>query len=168
MVYSSVLVLNQNYEPLNVCTARRAIGLVLRGRAEVIEIGKGALRSATRHFPLPSVIRLVNYIKRPSPRVRLSRKEIFARDGWTCMYCGRKTSELTVDHVIPRHKGGEHTWQNLVAACRGCNHRKAGQTPAEAKFELLKKPKEPRVSYYYLFRSYLDANDGWRKFVPGA
>ncbi len=165
---SAVLVLNQNYEPLNVCSVRRAVVLVLRGRAEVIEIGRGVIRSARRHIQLPSVIRLVNYIRRPRPRVRLSRREVFARDGFACMYCGKSTVDLTLDHVIPRHRGGEHTWANLVAACKKCNHKKAGRTPDEARMKLLQPPFEPKVSPFHLFRSYLDTNDGWRKFVPGA
>lgn len=165
---SSVLVLNQDYEPLNVCSVRRALVLVLRGRAEVIEIGKGVLRTASRLVQLPSVIRLVHYIRRPRPKVRLSRREVFARDGWTCMYCGRVGVDLTLDHVVPRHRGGGHTWDNLVAACKACNHRKAGRTPEEAKMRLFQAPFEPRVSPYHLFRAYLEANDGWRKFVPGA
>lgn len=165
---SSVLVLNQDYEPLNVCSARRALVLVLRGRAEVIEIGRGVFRTASRLVQLPSVIRLVHYIRRPRPRVRLSRREVFARDGWACMYCGRAAADLTLDHVVPRHRGGRHAWDNLVAACKGCNHRKAGRTPDEAKMRLLQEPFEPRVSPYYLFRAHLEANEGWRKFVPGS
>ena len=165
---SSVLVLNQDYEPLNVCSVRRALVLVLRGRAEVIEIGRGVLRTASRLVQLPSVIRLVHYIRRPRPKVRLSRREVFARDGWTCMYCGRLGLDLTLDHVVPRHRGGGHSWDNLVAACKACNHRKAGRTPEEAKMRLLQAPFEPRVSPYHLFRAYLEANDGWRKFLPGA
>ena len=165
---TAVLVLNQNYEPLNVCTARRALVLVLRGRAEVVEIGRGVIRSAKLRIQLPSVIRLVQYIRRPRTRVRLSRREVFARDGFMCMYCGKEAPELTLDHVVPRHRGGRHSWTNLAAACKKCNHRKAGRTPAEARMRLIRRPFEPKVSPYYLFRSYLEANDGWRKFVPGA
>ncbi|MCC7088551.1 MAG: HNH endonuclease, partial [Dehalococcoidia bacterium] len=115
---SSVLVLNQNYEPLNVCNVRRALILVLRGKAEIIESARSVFHTARATFVLPSVIRLVHMIKRPRPKVRLTRKEIFARDGWQCVYCGRATRDLTLDHVVPRHRGGPHTWDNLVAACR--------------------------------------------------
>ena len=111
---SSVLVLNQNYEPLNVCNARRALVLVDGGKAEVLEHAFGDIRTPSRAIPRPSVIRLVYMIKRPRPRVRLTRREIFMRDGYTCQYCGLKSRDLTLDHVIPRHRGGPHSWENLV------------------------------------------------------
>ncbi|MGE5596029.1 MAG: HNH endonuclease [Hyphomicrobiales bacterium] len=164
---SSVLVLNQNYEPLNVCNVRRAMVLVLRGKAEIIETAREFIHTATSSFPLPSVIRLVHLIRRPRPRVRLTRKEIFARDGWACVYCGKQTKDLTLDHVLPRHRGGEHTWENLVSACKPCNHRKAGRTPAEAHMTMRHQPGQPRVSIYYAFFPYLGSQLEWRKFVPG-
>ena len=164
---ASVLVLNQNYEPLNVCNVRRALILVLRGKAEVIESARSAFHTARATFVLPSVIRLVHMIKRPRPKVRLSRKEIFIRDGWRCVYCGRNTRDLTLDHVLPRHRGGPHTWENLVAACRACNHRKAGRTPQEARMAMLHEPAVPRVSIYHAVFQYLRSQEEWRKFVPG-
>lgn len=164
---SSVLVLNQNYEPLNVCNVRRALILVLRGKAEVIESARSVFHTARATFVLPSVIRLVHMIKRPRPKIRLTRKEIFARDGWQCVYCGRATRDLTLDHVVPRHRGGPHTWDNLVAACRACNHRKAGRTPQEARMAMTHEPGMPRVSIYHTFFPYLNAQEEWRKFVPG-
>jgi 5-methylcytosine-specific restriction endonuclease McrA len=167
MLDSTVLVLNQNYEPLNVCNVKRAMVLVLHGKAEVLETARGVIHSATKIFQLPSVIRLVYMIKRPRPRVRLSRKEIFARDGWACVYCGRQTRDLTLDHVIPRHRGGKHTWDNLVSACKPCNHRKAGRTPGEARMVLGREPAAPRVSIYHPFFPYLDSQEDWRKFIPG-
>jgi 5-methylcytosine-specific restriction endonuclease McrA len=167
MESSSVLVLNQNYEPLNVCNVRRAVVLVLRGKAEIIETARGALHTASIVFPLPSVIRLIHLIRRPRPKVRLTRKEIFVRDGWACAYCGRPTRDLTLDHVVPRHRGGAHTWENLVSACKPCNHRKAGRTPFEAHMDLKREPGAPRVSIYYTFFQYLGYQSEWRKFVPG-
>jgi len=164
---ASVLVLNQNYEPLNVCNVRRALVLVLRGKAEVIESARAAFHTASTSFVLPSVIRLVHMIRRPRPKVRLSRKEVFARDGWACVYCGKVTRELTLDHVMPRHRGGVHTWENLVSACKPCNHRKAGRTPAEAKMSMHHEPGAPRVSVYYPLFQYLGTQEEWRKFVPG-
>jgi 5-methylcytosine-specific restriction endonuclease McrA len=163
----SVLVLNQNYEPLNVCNVRRAVILVLRGKAEIIEPASRAIRSATMTHVLPSVIRLIQMVKRPRPRVRLTRKEVFARDGWACVYCGRATRELTLDHVLPRHRGGAHSWENLVSACKACNHRKAGRTPQEAHMMLPRDPAPPRVGMYYPFFQYLGTRETWRKFVPG-
>src|SRR5438105_4776772 len=151
---SAVLVLNQNYEPLNVCPARRAFVLVDRGKAEVLEHGDGALHSASSVFPLPSVIRLIYLIRRPRPQVRLTRREVFQRDRFTCQYCGVQGRDLTLDHVMPRHRGGKHTWENLVAACKTCNHRKAGRTPAEARMKPLHEPVRPRVSRFYTFYPY--------------
>ncbi len=167
MLSSTVLVLNQNYEPLNVCNVRRAVVLVLRGKAEVIETARGAIRSASAVFQMPSVIRLVALIKRPRPKVRLSRKEVFTRDGWRCAYCGKATRDLTLDHVVPRHRGGPHTWENLVSACKICNHRKAGRTPQEARMTLHREPAVPRVSIYHGFFQYLEDQVEWQKFVPG-
>ncbi len=165
---SSVLVLNQNYEPLNVCNARRALVLVEGGKAEVLEhaLNLAELRSPSRSFRRPSVIRLVYMIKRPRPRVRLTRREIFMRDHYTCQYCGLKTRDLTLDHVIPRHRGGKHTWENLVSACRACNHRKGGKAVEEARMALRRPPFEPKANSLYLFGQYLDENDGWQKFIP--
>jgi 5-methylcytosine-specific restriction endonuclease McrA len=167
MSNSAVLVLNQNYEPLNVCNARRAFVLVDRGKAEILEHSEGALRSALHSFPIPSVIRLIYMIKRPRPQMRLTRREIFVRDRYTCQYCGKQTRDLTIDHVMPRHRGGGHTWDNLVSACRSCNHRKAGFTPQEARMAMLSEPAKPPASSYYVFYHYLESQEDWRKFIPG-
>ncbi|MCH7837009.1 MAG: HNH endonuclease [Chloroflexi bacterium] len=167
MIDSAVLVLNQSYEPLNVCNARRAFVLVDRGKAEVLEHGEGGIRTARYVYQLPSVIRMVYLIKRPRPRMRLSRREVFNRDRSTCQYCGRQTKELTLDHVIPRHRGGRHEWANLVSACKKCNHRKAGHSPKEAHMRLLREPFAPKMSSYYVVYRYLDRQEGWRKFIPG-
>ena len=166
-IHSAVLVLNQNYEPLNVCNARRAFVLLGRGKAEVLEHGEGGIRTPSVIYPLPSVIRMVYMIKRPRPRMRLSRREIFNRDGHTCQYCGKQTRDLTVDHVIPRRRNGRHEWENLTSACKKCNHRKAGRTPKEARMRLLKQPFTPRVNSYYVVHRYLDGRENWRKFLPG-
>jgi 5-methylcytosine-specific restriction endonuclease McrA len=167
MVQTSVLVLNQNYEPINVCNVRRAFVLLDHGKAEVLEVGIGLLRTATVSFPRPSVIRLVYMVRRPRPQMRLTRREVFQRDQFTCMYCGERPHDLTIDHVIPRHRGGRHTWENLVSACKSCNHRKAGRTPQEARMHLLREPYHPRASAYYVFYPYLHSHEGWRKFIPG-
>ncbi|TET95949.1 MAG: HNH endonuclease, partial [Dehalococcoidia bacterium] len=124
-----VLVLNQNYEPLNVCTVRRAFVLVDRGKAEILENGRGYLHTATVLYSIPSIIRLVYLIRRPRPQGHLTRRDVFLRDRSTCQYCGRHTKDLTLDHVLPRRRGGGHDWRNVVAACKPCNHRKAGRTP---------------------------------------
>jgi len=162
-----VLVLNQNYEPLNVCTVRRAFVLVDRGKAEIIENGRGYLRSPRQMYEMPSVIRLVYLIRRPRPQGRLTRRDIFLRDGFLCQYCGKTTKDLTLDHVMPRHRGGGHHWENVVAACKICNHRKAGRTPEEARMYLKRDPFRPTYSDFRTFYHYLEANEGWRKFIPG-
>jgi len=161
-----VLVLNQNYEPLNVCNVRRAVVLLDRGKAEIIENGRGYLKSATAVYEIPSVIRLVYLIRRPRPQGRLTRRDIFLRDHFLCQYCGKQTKDLTLDHVMPRHRGGGHTWENVVAACKVCNHRKAGRTPEEAHMHMLRAPYRPSYSYFRTFYHYLESNDGWRKFIP--
>lgn len=163
---ASVLVLNQNYEPLNVTNARRAIVLLDRGKAEVLEHAQGSLRTTTASLQLPSVIRLVYMIRRPRPQVRLSRREVFLRDGYTCQYCGVKTRDLTLDHVMPRHRGGKHLWDNLVSACKSCNHRKGSRTPDEARMPLARPPRRPRSSVYYVFSPYLQHQTDWVKFIP--
>jgi len=166
-VNSPVLVLNQNYEPLNVCNVRRAFVLLHRGKAELLEEQANRLQAASATFPRPSVIRLIYMIKRPRPQMRLTRREVFQRDRYTCMYCGKQGHDLTLDHVFPRHRGGKHTWENLVSACKLCNHRKAGRTPQEARMRLLREPYHPRASSYYGFYQYLGAQHAWRKFIPG-
>jgi 5-methylcytosine-specific restriction endonuclease McrA len=160
------LVLNQNFEPLNVCNVRRALVLLGRDKAETIENGRGYLHSATEIFEIPSVIRLGYLIHRPRPQGRLTRRDIFLRDKFTCQYCGSQSKDLTLDHVLPRHRGGKHEWDNVVAACKRCNHRKAGQTPEEARMYLRHDPYQPTYSYFRTFYHYLERNEGWRKFIP--
>src|SRR5215207_10614757 len=155
LMESAVLVLNQNYEPLNICNVRRAFVLVDRGKAEVLELGDRGIRTASRLLPRPSVIKLSYMVKRPRPQVRLSRREIFMRDDYACQYCGSRTRELTLDHVVPKHQGGGHSWDNLVSACRPCNHRKGGKTLEEARMRLQHEPHEPRSDIYSLFTPYL-------------
>ena len=133
-----VLVLNQNYEPLNVCNLPRAFRLVFGEKAEVIEYDHQVIRTPRTEYRAPSVIRLQYLIRRPRPRVKLSRREVFARDRHTCQYCGRQAHDMTLDHVMPRHRGGGHTWENLVTACKPCNHRKGGKTLEEARLHLLR------------------------------
>lgn len=161
-----VLVLNQNYEPLNVCHVWRALVLLDKGKAEPLENGNGYIRTVRLLIPLPSVIRLVYMVRRPLPRRKLTRREVFLRDRFMCQYCGRDGRDLTLDHVLPRHRGGEHIWGNVVAACVPCNHRKAGRTPTEAGMRLLSQPHAPPVSPYNLFVQYLSMHEEWRKFIP--
>ena len=162
-----VLVLNQNYEPLNICRAPRALMLIFRGKAEMLENGVGFVRSSSRVFPLPSVIKLIYMIKRPRPEPKLNRLEIFNRDHYTCQYCGKESRELTLDHVMPRNQGGKHTWENLVSACIPCNRRKAGRTPEQANMKLLHRPVKPRGSTSFCIpQQYRHGRKEWYKYLP--
>jgi len=163
----SVLVLNANFEPINVCNMHRALGLMLTDKATLLLDGRGTVRTATTTFPRPSVIRLQKMIHRPRPSVRLARREILRRDGYTCQYCGRQMAELTIDHVFPRHMGGSHTWLNVVAACPACNHRKGGRRIEEAGMHLLHIPVEPPASAEYIFAHHLHENRDWIQFLNG-
>ena len=167
MINAPVLVLNQNYEPLNVCDIRRAFRLLGAEKAELIERNHQVIHTPTLVFEAPSVIRLQYHIKRPRPRVKLSRREVFARDRHTCQYCGAVSRDLTIDHVVPKHRGGRHEWENLVAACRNCNHRKGSKTLSEVRMHLLREPRAPRADVRYLFGSYLadERNDAWRSYL---
>lgn len=169
-MHGRVLVLNQNFEPLNVCPLRRAFVLVGNGRAEVIETGTIVIRTASRELSAPSVIRLLYLIKRVHPVAKLTRKEVFLRDNYTCQYCGRQSRDLTLDHVVPRHRGGPHRWENLVAACKACNHRKGGKLLEEVKMRPLTEPHQPRVSRYYWVHQHLTGayDQAWIKFIPDA
>lgn len=166
MIEYLVLLLNCNYEPLNVCHARRALVLLDKGKAELLVNGRGHVRSATQIFDLPSVIRLIYQVRRPLPRRRLTRREAFARDRFRCQYCGRAIRDLTLDHVLPRVRGGRHVWENIVSACKQCNHYKGNRTPAEAGMRLLTEPKAPALNLYSPFIPYLDTHREWRPFVP--
>ena len=166
MVNRSVLVLNQNYEPLNICRARRAVVLVYEGKAEMLEDGTGFIHSISYSFPLPSVIRLPYMIKRPRPKRRLTRLEVFSRDQYACQYCGKESRLLTLDHIIPRYRGGQHTWENVVSACIRCNRRKAGKTPEEAGMKLIRRPHPPHDNIPFYIPLPLKTQIQWQKYLP--
>ena len=162
-----VLVLNANYEPLNVSSVRRAMSLVLHGKAELVLNGRGVVRTPSNAFACPSIIRLGRMVRRPRPRVKLTKREVFRRDEQTCQYCGQNTHQLTIDHVVPRRRGGDHTWSNVVAACAPCNRRKGGQAPSQARMRLRRKPFEPRPTASYRFGNYTIAQSNWQPFIEG-
>ena len=162
-----VLVLGGNYEPLNVCNTRRALTLLVLGKASVVENGRGDVRTARGVYPRPSVIRLSYVVRRPRPRVRLNNREVFRRDNYRCVYCGQRAAQLTIDHVIPRHRGGPHSWANLVTACAACNRKKGGRTPEEAALTLRYQPYEPYPTIEYLFGQYLSRNEEWLRYLNG-
>jgi 5-methylcytosine-specific restriction endonuclease McrA len=166
-LFEPVLVLNANFAPINVCTTRRAMCLILMGKASLVMNGRGEIRTVSRIFRRPSVIRLQRMVKRPRPRVKLTKREIFRRDEYTCQYCGGRSVYLTVDHVVPKHMGGRYSWDNLVTACAACNHRKGARTLKQAGMRLLRAPKEPPGSARYIFARYVKNNLEWSPFLDG-
>jgi 5-methylcytosine-specific restriction endonuclease McrA len=137
-------VLNATYEPINVCTVRRAVVLLLKDKAEIVEHANWELRSASTALARPVVIRLVSYVRVPrdTHRRKITRRAVFARDDWTCQYCGSR-SNLTVDHVVPRSKGGSSSWENIVASCAPCNRRKGNLLPRQVGMHPRRKPGTP-------------------------
>ncbi|MGH9154924.1 MAG: HNH endonuclease [Acidimicrobiales bacterium] len=146
---SRALVLNATYEPLCVVPTRRALVLVLAEKAELVAAGRSRFRSERASFPEPSVVRLSYFVKVPyQARIALSRRAVFARDGHRCQYCGATAENL--DHVVPRSKGGSHTWDNVVAACRPCNTRKEDRLLHETSLILRRQPMVPRERSWVL------------------
>ena len=166
-MFEPVLVLNANFEPLNICPTRRAFGLMMTSKASLILNGRGFIHTVSQKFPRPSIIRLDRMIKRPRIRVKLNKREILRRDNFTCQYCGKTAPQLTIDHIIPRSLGGELKWSNLVAACPACNHRKGGRTREQAHMRLLRMPSEPPSSAVYIFAKHLNQNKDWMPFIEG-
>ena len=163
-----VLVLNASYEPINVCAARRALVLVLKGVAMTEEENGHFLHSARVAMRLPSVIRLLEYRRIPHQSRALSRKNILLRDRNTCQYCATvlPSGELTLDHVIPRSRGGSSTWENLVACCHACIRRKGNQSPAEAHMKLMREPRAFNLhTSRHIMRLMGRSDDKWRKYL---
>lgn len=161
---TKVLVLNQDYQAIGVCSAERAFVLVYLDKAELLkEHPTLQLHSATDAFFFPSIIRLRRYIAMPYKKVQLTRQNIFKRDGYRCMYCGSHT-DLTIDHVIPKSQGGRDAWENLATACQTCNSKKGHFTPEEAKMPLRYPPFRPS---FVMFLSNFTANvsDDWKPYL---
>lgn len=164
---SRVLVLNATYEPLNVVSVRRAVLLLLKEKAEIVEATEAWLHSERLAVPMPLVIRLVYYVRIPRRfSLPLSRRTVLARDHYTCQYCNAQPgkAQLTIDHVLPRSRGGETRWENVVTACAACNRRKGDRTPVEATMPLLRQPRRPR----YLALTLLEearAPQVWDKYM---
>jgi 5-methylcytosine-specific restriction endonuclease McrA len=162
-----VLVLNTTYEPINVCSAKRAVVLLLKGRAEIVQAGSAAIRSQCTSMPQPIVIRLSSFVKVPrGDRRRLSRRAVLARDGYRCQYCG-STRHLTLDHVIPRSRGGPTSWDNVVTSCAPCNVRKGSRLPAEVGMALRGCPRPPSVTDF-LISSASGVPEDWAPFLQPA
>jgi 5-methylcytosine-specific restriction endonuclease McrA len=161
-----VLVLNTTYEPLNVCTMRRALVLLLKGKAELLEQSQGTYHSEHDEFALPHVIRLHSYVNVPRTHTkRISRRAVFARDRHRCQYCGSER-HLTVDHVIPRSKGGGDSWENVVAACAPCNLKKGDRLPHHADMKLARAPRAPEP-FSFVFMYVDEIHETWRPYLGG-
>ena len=159
---------NASYEPINVCAARRAVVLVLKGVAATEETSPHMLHAARQQYPLPSVIRLLEYRRIPHQTRALSRKNILMRDRFTCQYCLRmgNSADLTLDHVVPRSRNGESSWENLVACCHQCNNRKGNRTPEEAGYKLARLPRPFSLhTSRQLMRLLASGEDQWRKYL---
>ncbi len=137
-----VLVLNADYTPINVTSQQRGFNLVYKGKAEVLKSSDNLIYASYENFVRPLIIRLLKYVKYKVRNIRVNRARIFRRDNEECVYCG-STKQLTLDHVIPRSRGGSNSWDNLVTCCHNCNVRKANKTPQEANMFMTKKPYEP-------------------------
>lgn len=141
---SKVLVLNSSYEPLSICDAQKAVLLLFGGKAvPVTHHPERVICTVSRCFPLPSIVRLTVFVRLPYKRIVLNRKNILLRDNYRCQYCGRTDQPLTIDHILPRSRGGEYSWENLITACPRCNSKKGNRTPREAGMHLLKQPVRP-------------------------
>lgn len=164
-----ILILNYSYEPLQFCTAKRAILMVLSGRAEKIECDGYVVRSPSISFQLPTVIRTLKMVKRNSRKpLSFSKKNILRRDNYVCQYCGGREIALTVDHVLPKSRGGKTNWNNMVVACKPCNLKKGNRTAREANMKLIKKPARPNHNYQPIVipagpPSYIES---WMKYLP--
>lgn len=162
-----VLVLNQDYQALSVCSVERAMVLVFLQKAEMVaDRDDRVIRSARTQHPWPTVVRLKRYIRVPYRKVLLTRRNVLRRDNHTCQYCGSREL-LTLDHVMPRSRGGRDAWDNLVAACTPCNNRKGSKTPEEARMPLARRPFRP--SHVMYMRDLVDTlEDTWKPYLYAA
>lgn len=166
---TDVLVLNASYEPLRIVSLRRAVTLLIQQKVELVEAAAQRLRAQGVSFAVPLVVRLVRYVAIPrSRKLPCSRRGVLARDGETCQYCGTRPgrAHLTLDHVVPRSQGGTTSWENVVAACAACNHRKANRTPLQAGMTLARQPRRPSYVAFALLGT-LERHDVWQKYAYG-
>ena len=183
------LVLNRSWQPIRVSTVARSLILVWNDHARIVDPadfqtydwsdwsamapddGELFIQAVSYRLRVPEVVALTHYDRVPLGKVAFNRRNLFKRDHETCQYCGDQPGldSLTIDHIVPRSRGGQHTWENLVSACRVCNHRKGGKTIAEARMRLRRDPFEPKAGLYYTISRRLNAaaHDNWSKFIPG-
>jgi 5-methylcytosine-specific restriction endonuclease McrA len=164
-----VLVLNATFEPINVCTVRRATVLLLKARAELVERSERDLHAETITMPRPVVIRLTTYVRVPrdAHRRKITRRAVFARDSWTCQYCGGVRGTLTLDHVVPRSRGGPSTWDNIVTCCAPCNRRKGDRLPKVAGMQLMREPRPPSPHIFVHVAS-TTIHPAWEQYLIAA
>ena len=164
----SVLVLNASYEAINVCNLKRAVKMIVKGAARMEEVSDREIHSPTASMPIPLVIRLVTYVHIPHCVVKFSRKNVFIRDQYACQYCHEDfpPSLLTLDHVVPRSRGGATVWENVATACKKCNTKKGNQTPYEARMFTKRSPKAPSIlTYLHLNRHFRGYDPAWKKYL---
>ena len=186
LLHQPVLVLNRLWQAVNICSARRALTMLFEGNAQVVHSEDGdfntfgfhqwadlseaeadteSIHGVSLKLRLPRVILLLVYDRVPRKEVKFTRHNIFQRDKNTCQYCGRQSRDLTLDHVMPRVQGGDHSWDNVVAACVPCNHIKAGMTLKQSGMVLMRLPKAPKANpYHHLMNRYLP--DEWSDYIP--
>ena len=164
LINRRVLVLNQNYEPIMVTGVKRAISLYFTEKIDVIEKYEESLRSPSISIPMPSVIRLKNYIRIKKNNILISRKNIMKRDNYTCQYCNKKGVQMTIDHLIPKQKGGLDTWDNLVAACVPCNSKKQNYRLKDCNMTLNKIPKKPSI-INFLQKFVSNKQQNWKPYL---
>ena len=164
-----VLLLNATYEPIRVISWQKAITLVLLGKSEMLARQDRDIRTPHTSYPMPSVIRLVRRVRVPRKPVQFSRTNIYRRDGYMCQYCevSFPPASLTFDHVMPRSRGGDTSWLNIVTSCQECNRVKGNRTPDEASMPLAREPKEPRWSPFTLGGASHESNhpERWRPYL---
>jgi 5-methylcytosine-specific restriction endonuclease McrA len=160
-----VLVLNQSYEAISICNVQRAVIMLYLGKAELVASKNSrTINSVSRKIPYPTIVRLLIFIRVPYKKIVLSRKNILRRDMYKCQYCRRGDVTLTIDHIVPKSKGGDDSWENLVAACVSCNNKKGDRTPEEAKMMLYKKPTKPsHITFMKHFVGKID--EEWKPFL---
>jgi 5-methylcytosine-specific restriction endonuclease McrA len=163
-----VLVLNATYEPVHICNVYRAVTMMFKGVAVMQEPASFVLHSVTRTLAAPSVIRLVSFVHIPYRKRQASKNNILIRDRYVCQYCGKplKSHEVTLDHIVPRSRGGESNWENLAACCPPCNVKKGSRLPEEAGLTLLKDPRNGSSFHFiHLLRHYGHMDERWRKYL---
>lgn len=163
-----VLVLNSTYEPIHICNVRRAVVLIFKGVAVMQEASHFTLRSVSSVLAAPSVIRLVHFVHIPFKKRPASKNNILIRDRYVCQYCGKplKSQEITLDHILPKSRGGETIWENLATCCTRCNVKKGSQLPEEAGLTLLKDPRKGSTFHFiHLLRHYGSVDEKWKKYL---